>query len=817
MPKRRSLLWPVVSALVGILLLLVAVPQEWKGWAPAFLRSPALHLGLDLAGGTQLDFRISEEEIDSQLNQLNNQIDTLKQNNGDAQRITRLQNEKQAIETQRSNLVEAIRLVIERRINALGVSEASITPSYIGSEKHILVECPGIIDTQECINVVGKTIQLEFKEEFTEPTAEYIQSIKARADASMHRIAQSGSNLQKEGQDLSDKLGVIFINRHTFFRDTLPHGLEGIWTQSPGKIIRTEGSITVPKTGDQGQQGIEEVPGIFIAEVLGPRTQTGRVVNEAPKAFTLLSQSEKGVTYLAHPETALEKNMDIRIAGTLRGMKPGDLKTVTMDAGTARIIFLRAFTKGGEQIEASHILISYKGASVAGPEVTRSKDEALAKVKELKSRLDKGADFHALALAESDGPSRKDGGRLGAFTRGTMVPAFEEIAFKLPVARVSDPVETQFGYHLIRVDKGITVSPDRAVFDELTVSGPAGAGEKRADELLARLQHGKVTTTEEILPLRTLFFSLKPTGWKDTQLNGKHFRTASVAVDPVTNIPVVQIAFDDEGGRLFGELTKKNVGKRIAIFVGGELVSAPVVQTEITGGIAVITGSKNFEEARKLAQDLNTGAIPAPIYLVGQYTIEATLGSAALRTSLQAALLGTVLLMLWMILIYRVLGVIADIALTLYAIMFFALLKLPLLLITSNYIVLTLAGMAGIILSIGMAVDANVLVFERMKEELKKGKLIKTAVEASFTHAWPAIRDGNISTIITCAILFLVGTSIVRGFAVTLALGTVMSLFTAVVVTRFLMRKFASMPMAQNPAVFGVKMAADPLPPEEQS
>ena len=252
-------------------------------------------------------------------------------------------------------------------------------------------------------------------------------------------------------------------------------------------------------------------------------------------------------------------------------------------------------------------------------------------------------------------------------------------------------------------------------------------------------------------------------------------------------------------------MTKRNVGKQIAIFVGGEMISAPRVQQEISGGMAVITGSGNFDQAKQLAQDLNTGAIPAPIYLVGQYTVEATLGAAALHTSLLAALIGTIILMLYMIVVYRILGVMADLALLFYAIILFAMLKLPLLLFTSNYIVLTLAGMAGIILSIGMAVDANVLVFERMKEELRKGKMVKTAIESSFKHAWPAIRDGNVATLITCVILFSAGTSIVRGFAVTLGMGILLSLFTAVTVTRWLLRRLAETSIANNPRAFGVK------------
>jgi preprotein translocase subunit SecD len=305
--------------------------------------------------------------------------------------------------------------------------------------------------------------------------------------------------------------------------------------------------------------------------------------------------------------------------------------------------------------------------------------------------------------------------------------------------------------------------------------------------------------------LRVIFYSFKPTGWKDTELDGTHFRSATVTLDPVSNIPVVQIVFDAEGAKLFQELTKKNIGKPLAIFVGGELVSSPVVQQEITGGTAVITGSNNLETAQALALDLNTGAIPAPIHLVGQYTVEATLGAQALQTSLKAALIGIVILMLYMLIVYRFLGLVANIALIIYAILLVALMKLPLFLVSDTYVVLTLAGMAGIILSLGMAVDANVLIYERLKEELRKGKLLKTAVESSYIHAWPAIRDGNVSTLITCAILFLIGTSIVRGFAITLGIGVLLSMFTAIVITRIILRAVAKSSLAERTELFGVK------------
>jgi len=798
--RTPSYLWPAVSAVIGVLLLIVALPESIKaGWAPSFLQ-PGFHLGLDLAGGTQLDFRISESEIDEQLASINAQIRELEANEGANDRLTQLRNEKFVIEEQRRNIVEAIRTVLERRINSLGVSEATITPSYIGNEKHLFVECPGVVDVQECINTVGKTIQLEFKEEFTEATQEYEDSVRAKVDATQQKIIGSGTALAVLGEDLGDDLGVGYQDARWYFRDELPKGVESIWDTKPeAGIVRKDGSISVASQNDTGQVTQEEIPGIFLLEVLGPRTMTGRVIQEAPVAFGLLAKSGTGITQKYENAVAMD-TIPVRTAGTLRNMKSGELKVVGLDDGSAQILFLRLFTAGREEVDVSHILVAYKGANAAPTDVTRSKGEALARATALKNQINGGASFDEIARTQSDGPSRSNAGKLGPIARGQLVPSFEQVAFNAAQGSISAPVETPFGYHIIRVDKAAAKTPDRASYDALTVTGPDALD--RSNAMLAQLQSGEVRNQEEAIRLRTLFFSLRPTGWEDTPLDGKHFRSAAVTLDPNTNIPVVQIVFDEEGGKLFQELTKRNVGKRIAIFVGGELVSAPTVQTEIIGGTAVITGSQNIEEAQLLAQDLNTGAIPAPIHLSGQRTVEATLGAQALETSVLAGFFGMLIVMLYMFLVYRFLGLIANIALVIYAVLFIAILKLPLFFITDQYIVLTLAGAAGLILSIGMAVDTNVLVFERIKEELKRGKMLKTAVEIGFEKAWPSIRDSNISTIITCVLLFMIGTSIVRGFAVTLGMGVIISMFTGMVISKWITRRVATLPLAEKSWLF---------------
>ncbi len=810
MNSNRRIIWPVTAGIIGLVFLFIALPDSWKVWAPGILRAPAFHFGLDLVGGTQLDFRISEQEINDQITRLEAEIAKLKEQGAGSEKIAILELQLQSTRQQQDAIVESIRTVLERRINALGVSEAVITPSYMGDEKHLLVECPGVVDTQECIRTVGKTIQLEFKEEFTEPTEEFEQSVRDRAASALRRITVSGATLPVVGQDLGSTLGVAYTDTQWYFKKDLPKGLEDLWTAPVGKILKRDGSITVPQQDEQGQITDMTIPGVFLAETVIPKTQTGRLVQEAPTAFGILAK-ERGLTYTPHVDTPLDAKVEPGIVGMIQSMAPGDLKTVSLGDNASALLFLRLLNPGQEQMAASHILLSYKGATAAGESITRTKDEALALAQDLKRQLDEGADFATLAKNNSDDGSGKSGGSLGTFVRGAMVAPFEQAAFALPQGGISEPVESQFGYHIIRADRAVSRSFDIASFDELRFSG--ADAKTKADTAMADLQAGKIKQVEDAVAVRTLFFSLLPTGWKDTALNGKHFRSAAVTVDPTSNLPIVQIAFDDEGATLFQELTKKNVGKRIAIFVGGDLVSAPTVQTEIAGGTAIITGSGNFEEAQQLAQDLNTGAIPAPIYLAGQHTIEATLGGEALAASLKAALIGIVILMIYMIVLYRFLGLLADIALLGYALLFVVILKLPLFLFSSQYIVLTVAGMAGIILSIGMAVDANVLIFERIKEELRKGKLVTTSFEIGFKRAWPSFFDGNASTLLTCAILFMIGTSIVRGFAITLSMGVLMSMLTAITLTRWLIRKTSHLAFAKNPRLLaGIRASQQAAP-----
>jgi protein-export membrane protein SecD len=268
-----------------------------------------------------------------------------------------------------------------------------------------------------------------------------------------------------------------------------------------------------------------------------------------------------------------------------------------------------------------------------------------------------------------------------------------------------------------------------------------------------------------------------------TVLTGRYLKGAQLSFDQQTYQSQVNLQFDDEGSKIFEELTRKNVGQQLAIYLDGVPISAPTVQEAISGGKAQITGNFSLTEAKELVQRLNAGALPVPINLISQQTIGASLGYLSLEQSLRAALWGFLAILLFIIFYYRLPGLIASLALLIYVALILAIFKLiP--------VTLTLAGIAGFILSIGMAVDANILIFERLKEELKSGKSLGGSIDEGFRRAWPAIRDGNISTMITCLILYIFATGLVKGFALTLGIGVLVSMFSAIIVTRNFLRWF---------------------------
>jgi protein-export membrane protein SecD len=269
--------------------------------------------------------------------------------------------------------------------------------------------------------------------------------------------------------------------------------------------------------------------------------------------------------------------------------------------------------------------------------------------------------------------------------------------------------------------------------------------------------------------------------YDSTGLTGTYLKKATLVFDKTTNRPMVELAFDDTGAKLFAEITKANIGKQVAIFLDGLPISSPTVNEEITLGKAVISGSFSIEEARQMVGRLNSGALPVPISLSGKSVVEPALGEKAIDAGKKSAVVGFLLIVGFMIVWYRLPGVMASLALVAYIAFMLVLFKLiP--------VTLTSAGIAGLIISLGLAVDANVLTFERMKEEMQKGKGIKDAMETGFLRAWTSIRDSHIAAIIVSVILFWLGTSIVKGFAFTFFLGAVVSLVSAQIVTRVLLR-----------------------------
>lgn len=313
-------------------------------------------------------------------------------------------------------------------------------------------------------------------------------------------------------------------------------------------------------------------------------------------------------------------------------------------------------------------------------------------------------------------------------------------------------------------------------------------GIKDKDKAIAEIGQTAKLEFREWIATQAADFSFSNT--KETGISGKDLKKAVVEFDQDTGTPYVAIEFTPDGGKKFAELTAKLINQRMPIFLDQKIISDPAVQEPITGGRGRITGQFTVEEARKLARQLNAGALPVPIRILEERTIGATLGQESVQKSVRAGAIGLSLVALFMWLYYGRLGFLADIALIIYGLLSLAIFKLlP--------VTLTLPGIAGFILSIGMAVDANILIFERMKEELRNGKPWQQALELGFGRAWDSIRDANFTTLLTCFILFnplgwsfLPSFGMVRGFALTLAIGVLTSLFTGIVVTRTLLRVF---------------------------
>lgn len=280
---------------------------------------------------------------------------------------------------------------------------------------------------------------------------------------------------------------------------------------------------------------------------------------------------------------------------------------------------------------------------------------------------------------------------------------------------------------------------------------------------------GQTTDLDEFMLQDQIFVS--------TGLNGKHLKRAQIVFDQQTGQAQVSLSLNEEGARLFSQITERNLGKTVAIFLDGFPISVPVVQSVISDGQAVITGKFTPTEAKLLATRLNSGALPVPINLISQQTVGASLGKESLSKSLTAGVYGLLFVALFMMVFYRLPGLFSVIALVVYVLIVLSIYKLlP--------VTLTLAGIAGFILSLGIAVDANILIFARMKEELSAGKTLSSSMHEGFSRAWLSIRDSHVTTLLGAGVLYIFTTSIVKGFSLTLGIGVLTSLFTAIMVTR---------------------------------
>jgi preprotein translocase subunit SecD len=318
----------------------------------------------------------------------------------------------------------------------------------------------------------------------------------------------------------------------------------------------------------------------------------------------------------------------------------------------------------------------------------------------------------------------------------------------------------------------------RAKEDQESVQEARQKLRDKQQEIQKALQEGKDISElgglEELQKLRSQALPYQSDG---AVVTGQEVDGAQVQFDPRTGDPRILVNFTEEGGEAFATYTQENVGKQMYIVLDGKVVSAPTINEAIPGGQATITGNFTTEEARNQVEQLNAGALPLPIEVAQQNTVKASLGQDALSSSVQAGLFGFGLVVVFMLLMYRLPGVVAVVALGIYALLSLTLFKLL-------GITLSLAGVMGFIVSLGLAVDGNILIFERMKEELRKGRELTGAIDEGFRRAWRSIRDSQISTLISALILFYSTTGLVQGFAVTLAIGVLVSLFTSVAVSR---------------------------------
>ncbi|MEG3068606.1 protein translocase subunit SecD [Syntrophaceticus schinkii] len=372
--------------------------------------------------------------------------------------------------------------------------------------------------------------------------------------------------------------------------------------------------------------------------------------------------------------------------------------------------------------------------------------------------------------------------QLGLDLRGGVHVVYQ--AKPTPEAPVTkDSVDKLIGVFRNRIDAYGLTEPlfQKQGSDRVVVELPGVKDPDEALELLGRTAHMEFKTEDG-----------------ETVLTGKHLKDARAQLNPNTNEPYVALEFNKEGAKTFEKVTTANVGRTLAIYLDDRLLTAPVIKTPISGGNAEISGGyQSLEEAQEEALLLRSGALPVDVELMEQRSIGPTLGKESLDLSLKAGIIGVAAIFLFMLLYYRWPGVIADLSLIVYGLIVVGIF----ILINTT---LTLPGIAGIILSIGMAVDSNIIIYERLKEELRAGKTLRSAIDAGFHNAFRAILDSNVTTLIAAAVLYFLGTGPIRGFAVTLSIGILVSMFTAITFTRFVLHLVARSRLVVNPKAYGV-------------
>lgn len=632
--------------------------QAKTGWLPPTVLEEPFRLGLDLQGGTHLTYEADMSQIP---------------------------------EEDRVEALEGVRDVIERRVNAFGVSEPVVQTTTTGGTYRIIIELAGVLDVSEAIALIGETPVLEFKE---------------------------------PGQELEED--------------------------------PTEEELALLETRNTEERAV--------ANTVLSRALAGEDFDALVSEFSI--EKDKDVSKgIFENITADSYFFDYFVLIQQRGLYPGQVNGNLLENDDGVSVF--KYLSAGEQTEMllSHILICFEGTTGCTSGI--SEIEASIQMNEVKEQVT-AENFAELAQQYSTDPSvLSNSGELGWSTADRYVASFGLAAAGLEVGEISSPVLTEFGYHLIY----------------------------KSDQRTAPAY----TIQRILMPLSDIYDIVPaPSPWINTELSGKYLERAGVEFDQNTGGAYVALTFNTEGGELFGQLTEEHVGEPVAIFLDGEAISTPVVQQAIYGGRAVITGDFTVEEAKLLAQRLNAGALPVPVDLLSQQTVGPTLGSVSLEKSIVAALFGFFLVGLYMVVIYRLPGLVAVIALVLFAFLNLAAYRL-------FGVTITLAGIAGLVLSLGIAVDANVLIIERFKEEYASGRDFISAVDEAFKRAWTAIRDGNITTLIAAGVLYWFSSSFIRGFALTLSIGVILSMFTAITVSRVYLKSLLFWKGIRKPTLFGVK------------